>query len=438
MKDLGTDAPETVLMPEQQRELLERIVASRPFARAPQVRDFLRFIVERATVDGGASINETEIGRLVLRRQNSDFDPATDNIVRVQARHLRQKLAAYFADEGRDEPVVLTIPKGTYVPHFESRGLARVEELSDVLPEPVSHRSRRPLWVLLAGVGVLGAAIIAWAEWRTAHRQELHSQAVAQPEFHPVWAALARTGRRTSIILSDSSVSIVQNLLRKPVTLSMYLSPAYPREMLDGSGSATAARVLTEITKFPYTSLNSAIVASRLQLSASRAGIETALRFPRDITIREFESENFVLIGSRRSVPWMELVEEQLNFVHSGDPETLDFYLTNKTPQNAEQTAYRPGPDGSPSFASIALVPNMTGRGLIMCLQGLTGMANEAAEQLVDDPKTSPLSTLLRSLPVGSLPHVEILIRATGLGGAPVKTEVVATRVRAVSSGTGR
>ena len=73
-----------------------------------------------------------------------------------------------------------------------------------------------------------------------------------------------------------------------------------------------------------------------------------------------------------------------------------------------------------------------------MCLQGLTGMANEAAEQLLNDPKTSPLSTLLRSLPVGSLPHIEIVIRATGLTGAPVKTEVVATRVRAVSGGTSR
>ena len=438
MKDLGTVPPVAVhLTPEQQRDLVDRIGASRSFSRAPQLRDFLRFIVERAIVDGGASINETEIGRLVLRTQELDFDPATDNIVRVQARHLRQKLAGYFVAEGCAEPVVLTIPKGTYVPKFEQReaGAMAVEEAPHRSPEPPAIIPGRGFGrLLLVAIGILGGVGSGWVVWHTVQRQPFEAQAAGSAmQVQPVWAVLAGTRRTTSIILSDSSVSVAQNLTRKPVTLSMYLSPAYPRDMLAGIGAVPTALVLSEITKHPYTSLNSAIVASRLQLSASRAGIETALRFPRDITIREFESENFVLIGSRRSVPWMELVEEELNFVLAGDPGNLDFYMINKAPKKGEAAVYRPEPDGSVTFASVALVPNGTGRGLIMCFQGLTGMANEAAEQLIDDAKNSPLAPLLKSVPTGSLPHIEILLRATGMGGTPVKTEVLATRIRGPS-----
>ncbi len=438
MKELGADpAVMFTLKPEEQRALVDRIGASPPFLRSPQVRDFLKFIVERAILDGGVSINETEIGRLVLRRQDLNFDPATDNIVRVQARHLRQKLAAYFAGEGLVEPVVLTIPKGTYVPKFEPREAdsIAVEEAREPSPGPDTVNRRHSLpRLLVVAIGVSAAMGAGWVAGHAAPRQSSEAQAAASAtQLHPLWAALARTGRRTSIILSDSSVSVAQNVTRKQVSLSMYLSPAYPRDMPAQVGGP-AAEILSEITKHPYTSLNSAIVASRLQLSASRAGIEAALRFPRDITIREFETDNFVLIGSRRSVPWMELVEDQLNFVLAGDPGRLDFYMINKAPEKSEAAIYRPQTDGSVTFASIALVPNGTGKGLIMCFQGLTGMANEAAEQLTNDPKTSPLSPLLRSVPAGSLPHIEILLRATGVAGTPVKTEILATRIRGPSS----
>jgi hypothetical protein len=106
--------------------------------------------------------------------------------------------------------------------------------------------------------------------------------------------------------------------------------------------------------------------------------------------------------------------------------------MSNKAPRTGEQPAYRPAPaaDGAPTdYASIALVPNLSGTGLIMCLQGLTGMANEAAQELISNPATSPLHRLLRAQPAGSLPRLEILIRATGMSGAPANVEVIATRV---------
>ena len=49
------------------------------------------------------------------------YNPNEDNIVRSQARLLRLKLEHHFANEGKDEAIMITIPKGRYLPAFETR-----------------------------------------------------------------------------------------------------------------------------------------------------------------------------------------------------------------------------------------------------------------------------------------------------------------------------
>src|SRR5262249_23979638 len=107
--------------PEDERyALIQRVVSSQPFARAPQLRGFLLFVAERALAGRVHEINEHEIGRAVLGRRPT-FNPHEENNVRAQARYLRAKLEQYFENDGKDEPVVVTIPRGTYVPVFEPR-----------------------------------------------------------------------------------------------------------------------------------------------------------------------------------------------------------------------------------------------------------------------------------------------------------------------------
>ncbi len=49
----------------------------------------------------------------------SDYSSLEDSSVRVHARHLRLKLHEYFDEEGRNEPIVLTRPRGCYTPIFK-------------------------------------------------------------------------------------------------------------------------------------------------------------------------------------------------------------------------------------------------------------------------------------------------------------------------------
>ncbi len=99
---------------------LERILASRFFARSDRLTRFLRFVVEQVLADSGQELKEQLIGVEVFDRK-ADYDPRIDPIVRVEARRLRSKLKAYYTASGREDDIVIGLPKGTYVPVFRSR-----------------------------------------------------------------------------------------------------------------------------------------------------------------------------------------------------------------------------------------------------------------------------------------------------------------------------
>jgi serine/threonine-protein kinase len=76
---------------------------------------FLRFTVEQALAGRGEELKEYRIGLEVFDKDAS-FDPRIDPIVRVEARRLRSKLKRYYETEGKDEPVRVEYPTGSYVP----------------------------------------------------------------------------------------------------------------------------------------------------------------------------------------------------------------------------------------------------------------------------------------------------------------------------------
>ena len=87
-----------------------------------RVRRFLEFVIGARTANTGRRrVSDRRRGL----RSRRDFDPRIDPIVRVQAAKLRSKLLEYYAGEGASDPIVITIPKGSYAPEFRaSRSLA--------------------------------------------------------------------------------------------------------------------------------------------------------------------------------------------------------------------------------------------------------------------------------------------------------------------------
>src|SRR5215813_10330832 len=105
------------------RDQLHKILGSRAFAQSERMTRFLRFAVERA-LDGQAQPKEYLLGVEVFDRKSS-YDPRVDPIVRVEARRLRAKLAAYYQNEGCHDEVLIELPKGSYAPTFRRRSESR-------------------------------------------------------------------------------------------------------------------------------------------------------------------------------------------------------------------------------------------------------------------------------------------------------------------------
>jgi len=105
---------------------LDRILASDPFAQSQRRQSFLRFIVGETLAGRAERLKGYTVAVEVFDREKS-FDPAIDPVVRIEAGRLRDKLRAYYADKGADDPIRIDLPKGTYAPLIEFRQAAPLD-----------------------------------------------------------------------------------------------------------------------------------------------------------------------------------------------------------------------------------------------------------------------------------------------------------------------
>ncbi len=95
---------------------LSRIFSAQQFCSAPKLQHLLRYIVERS-VDDPAGLNGRAIAVDVFK-EGRDFNTSSDSRVRVAVNRLRSALKLYYAESGRFDPVIIEIPRGSYVARF--------------------------------------------------------------------------------------------------------------------------------------------------------------------------------------------------------------------------------------------------------------------------------------------------------------------------------
>jgi WD40-like Beta Propeller Repeat len=152
------------------RAQLERTLASDVFSRSQQLRRFLSFVVEQTLSDQGQTLKESVLAH-ELYGKGTDFDGGTDAVVRVDARRLRDKLREYYED--RSDPVIISLPKGSYVPVFESNSTsaAQANHAAVLTPSPERRPVIHPrLAAMLAGALALTVVVSAVIAWRSRHK----------------------------------------------------------------------------------------------------------------------------------------------------------------------------------------------------------------------------------------------------------------------------
>jgi hypothetical protein len=145
---------------------VDRILKSEPFRGSETLRNLLSYLSSRAVESPARPVKVREIAKAVFGR-SEDFDSQTDSIVRVHAGRVRSKLAEFYLNEGAEDVVVLSIPKGGYNLTWETRPgraiVAGPEAVLPQLPRAAQMRNARravPMWALVSVA--IAVAVLAW------------------------------------------------------------------------------------------------------------------------------------------------------------------------------------------------------------------------------------------------------------------------------------
>ncbi len=151
---------------EPARLQLERVLASPRFARNERMSRFLRFVANRYLEGENGHLKESVIAVEVFGRR-PDHDPSRDSIVRTEAGRLRARLAEYYLGEGKDDEIVIELPKGGYTPAFHRRA---TKPESNVLEGPArTAKFSRRIWLIALATSLLVAVgVLIW--WRIQYR----------------------------------------------------------------------------------------------------------------------------------------------------------------------------------------------------------------------------------------------------------------------------
>ena len=105
------------LTPELVRKQLTQLLDHGELKRSPVLAKFLEYVVVSKLEGREEEIKDYTIGVKALGR-SPDFNPQIDSAVRIHAGRLRRILISYYYGAGQDDPIIIIIPKGTYIPLF--------------------------------------------------------------------------------------------------------------------------------------------------------------------------------------------------------------------------------------------------------------------------------------------------------------------------------
>jgi len=154
---------------------LDRLLDNPHFSHSKRFPSFLRFIIQEELEGRGDQLKERTLGIEVFGR-HAGYDTTTDPIVRVTAAEIRKRIAQYYQDSDSPDELRISLPPGSYIPHFEwphsassltPATLVSLNELSSAphAPEPVAQvlaahtpAHSRAWWRVLASVLLIAVA----------------------------------------------------------------------------------------------------------------------------------------------------------------------------------------------------------------------------------------------------------------------------------------
>lgn len=410
-------------------EQMERLFRSHWFRESHQLQHFLRFVVEETLAGREAALKEYSIGSAVFHR-GKGFDPRTDSIVRVQASLLRKKLDSYYREQGTEDPVLIEMPKGSYIPRFRRPAPhppAVDRQTRPPLGEPsqIVNPSSRSRHVAMAGflIGAL-AGILVFQFFRTdgpvrwpvvTTGQYIGGDYAAPTDFPLLWDAFFNGN--SSVLLTYGQPRFYRD------ETGLFL-----RDVRINTGrEAEADPILSRLTKslglnlFPddhtYTGigeLNGMVIMSSF---LSRNGLSPHIKGVRSLSPEELKGRNLILISSLRFQTLLASLDVPVEFAFDG---MGDGAIRNPHRRPGEAAVYRPDPGSgvATSYAMVSLWPGVDAEHRILYLGGIHSWSTLAAVQYVTHRETLREMTQHFQVRAGSRPgYFQVLLKVEGVDG---------------------
>lgn len=399
---------------------VDRLVSSQHLHSSESLCKLLRYLARHALDHPGSPIKEYQIATEVFGRSD-DFDPQVDSMVRVQAGRLRLKLTEYYNTEGLEDPVVVELPKGTYVVSFHPRNNA-----SSKGPAISAHKSddASPSWrgygnwliaALSMAVVLVGATavILALSASRNS-AQALEADAVP-PAFGVFWKGFTSGPEEPWVIFSNAK------FVGRPEIALRYYDPQKDNKV--------------GVIFDSYTGVGEVLAVHELDHLFSRLHRQIRVKRGSLFSLDDAKNNNLIFVGSPlENLTLLELPDTREFVFHrvteglrKGDPEIINVH-----PQPGEPNQFLGTPADEPQtedYAVIGLIHGLNAGQSVLILAGTTTMGTQAAVEFVC--RQSSVEELLLRLPVsntGQLKPFEAVLRVKVTRGVPVGTEVVALR----------
>lgn len=419
---------------------IRRMLSSKTFESSETQRRLLQYLAEKALSGEADRLKEYTVGLEAFGKPSS-YDPQEDSVVRTQAGRLRGKLREYYATEGKNDPVVVELPKGGFklIVQTQPVGGSRLADLgTEAVADSVSSKAKNsgfPFrllpWVLCAILAItcVGLTYRLWT-LRGADR-------ASQQKLRVPWPLSRVVNARgpTAIVGEDANLPRLRTLVGRSFQLAEYLSPDFPKPFLPPARNPLEAQLMELLSRgSPLGNATVQNVRTIMALSSSLAS-NIVVRSPREVEPRDFRGGNYILIGSPISNPWASVFEHFLNFREIDDtPRHGNKYFANRDPQPGELSRYEgisTGAKNGIAYASLALVPNEEHSGSLLLLQGLQTEGTEAAGLFLSDVESCrKLREALVKL--GADPEqadFEALIRTNAVDGIPRDPAIIAVRL---------
>jgi hypothetical protein len=406
---------------EQCFQQIDKLIKSHSLHSSESLCKLLRYLAEHSLDHPGIALKEYQIATEVLGRP-SGFDPQSDSTVRVQAGRLRVKLAEYYANEGRDDPILVEIPKGSYALTFHLRpGKSGVQTTAPLAFEPATARVEAPPshrgWVITVAVfSILLAASLSTTAILLSQRTRMQASQTVPRAYETFWNRFLTGPEQPWVIFSNGS------FVGRPETGMRYFNPASDTRsfILDhytGVGEVLAIHELDHV----FALLNRPIRVKRGALFS----LDDAKN--NDLIFVGSPSENLTLLDIPGT---QEFVFQRLD---SG-PRKGDLAVVNVHPLPGEPKSFLETPANQPTtedYAVVSLLPGLDPSRSILILAGDTTFGTQAAVEYVcrEDSVKELLQRLKVSKP-SELKPFEALLHVKIAHGVPVMTDLVSVRDR--------